>query len=229
MRISLNHFSVWASTALALGCAACQVAGPVTTRARVLHEWYDDGGPGKVAVCISLADQIAEIERGRRVIGWCYVATGKEGHRTPPGNYQITEKIVDKYSTEFGWIEDGTGNVVNGDATPHDRVPKGMVYMPAPMPCWMRLTGYGIGMHGGLIPVPGQPASHGCIRMPKEFAPILFEAVTIGTPVTIISGKSHHDPAVESPSEPPWQGDRRVISSRPLNSLDDLDPRGAAN
>ena len=48
----------------------------------VLHEWHDDGGEGKVTIRISLTDQIAEFKRGGRDIGWCYVATGKEGHGT---------------------------------------------------------------------------------------------------------------------------------------------------
>jgi lipoprotein-anchoring transpeptidase ErfK/SrfK len=53
------------------------------------------------------------------------------------------------------------------------------------MPYWMRLTSYGIGMHAGVIPKPGEAASHGCIRLPKPLAPILFEVVKEGTPVTI--------------------------------------------
>jgi lipoprotein-anchoring transpeptidase ErfK/SrfK len=182
----------------------------------VLHHWHDDGGPGKVSVSISLTDQIAEFQRGGRDIGWCYVATGREGHATQPGSYRITEKIVDKYSGYYGWIEDGMGNVVNGDATPATRVPKGMTYVPAPMPYWMRLTPQGIGMHGGLIPEPGKPASHGCIRMPKDFAPILFDAVEVGTHVTISNGKSTHGTVQEGASEPPWQGESRVIESHPL-------------
>jgi hypothetical protein len=60
------------------------------------------------------------------------------------------------------------------------------------MPYWMRLTSYGIGMHGGLIPEPGKPASHGCIRLPKQFVPLLYEAVDIGTPVTITRSPRKH-------------------------------------
>ena len=57
--------------------------------------------------------------------------------------------------------------------------------MPAPMPYWMRLTSYGIGMHAGVIPKPGEAASHGCIRLPKDLAPRVFDVVKVGTPVTI--------------------------------------------
>lgn len=151
----------------------------------VMYEWYDDMGPGNVAVRIDLTEQRARYTRGGRDIGWSYVATGKEGHGTPSGTYRITEKIVDKHSNRYGWIEDEFGNVTNGDAKPSTKVPPGERYVPAPMPYWMRLTSYGIGMHAGIIPKPGETASHGCIRLPKELAPVLFESVSVGTPVTI--------------------------------------------
>jgi len=222
MRISFDSLVRLVGTALVVCGASCQVAGPVVNRQRVLHEWHDDGGPGKVSVTISLPDQIAEFERGGREIGWCYVATGKEGHGTAPGSYRITEKLVDKVSGSFGWIEDELGNVVNGDATPHARVPKGMVYVPAPMPYWMRLTAQGVGMHGGLIPDPGKPASHGCIRMPKDFAPLLFEVVEVGTPVTITHTPSKRGAVIESAPSQAWPGESRVISARPLTESDRL-------
>ena len=181
-----------AAAATCLGLVACaSIAsplgkGPAPRKAEhVLYQWYDDGGPGEVKIRIVLSEQRAFYTRGGRDIGWSYVATGKEGHGTPGGTYRITEKIVDKYSNRYGWIEDEWGNVTNGDATPRTRVPAGERYVPAPMPYWMRITGYGIGMHAGVIPKPGETASHGCIRLPKELAPVLFESVRVGTPVTI--------------------------------------------
>ena len=147
--------------------------GPPRKAEHVMYEWYDDYGPGEVKVKIALGEQRATYTRGGREIGWSYVATGKEGHGTPSGTYRITEKIVE-------W-----GNVTNGDAKPSTPVPEGERYMPAPMPYWMRLTSYGIGMHAGVIPKPGEAASHGCIRLPKPLAPLLFEAVKEGTTVTI--------------------------------------------
>jgi hypothetical protein len=192
-----------------------------------MYQWHDDGGPGKVSVRISLADQIAEFQRDGRDIGWCYVATGKQGHGTSPGSYRISEKIVDKYSTHYGMIEDEFGNVVNGDASPGDRVPPGMVYVPAPMPYWMRLTSGGIGMHGGVIPEPGKPASHGCIRMPKDFVPVLFDAVELGTAVTITAGRSRHTPMPESLPPQQWDGESRVIATRPLTPSERMNAMNA--
>lgn len=218
MRVPSLVLTIISGALLGMCCTSCQVASPLVAQQRVLHQWYDDGGPGRVSVRISLPDQIADFERGGRDIGWCYVATGKPGHATSPGTYQITEKVVDKVSSFYGLIEDAAGNVVNGDATPGTHVPAGMVYAPAPMPYWMRLTSYGVGMHGGLIPEPGKPASHGCIRMPKDFAPVLFDVVVVGTPVTITCNPSRHAARLETAAEPasPWTNGRRVIASRPL-------------
>lgn len=165
--------------------SAIHDATPPPRAEHVLYEWYDDHGPGEVTVSINLRDQRARYLRGGREIGWSYVATGKEGHGTPAGKYKITEKIVDKYSNRYGWMEDEFGNVTDNDAKSTDRVPPGERYVPAPMPYWMRLTSYGIGMHAGIIPQPGEPASHGCIRLPKDLAPVVYEVVKVGTPVTI--------------------------------------------
>lgn len=207
MRLFSHSLIVIATVSLAIFATSCGVGsrGPVVHRRadRVLHQWHDDGGAGKVSIRISLMDQIAEFKRGDRDIGWCYVATGKEGHGTRPGNYKITEKIEDKYSNLYGWFEDEFGNVTDSDAKSSQRVPVGMVYVPAPMPYWMRLTSYGVGMHGGVIPQPGEPASHGCIRMPKDFVSILFEAVDVGTPVAITNAPSRNGPS--APSSPELQ------------------------
>jgi hypothetical protein len=224
MRSTDSFFTCFCVLLLMVFSVSCGTGDPRPTRPRpqrVLHGWYDDGGSGKVSIRISLPDQIAEIKRGERDIGWCYVATGKEGHGTRAGSYTITEKIEDKYSNRYGWIEDEFGNVVDGDAKPSDKVPEGMMYVPAPMPFWMRLTSYGIGMHGGLIPEPGKPASHGCIRMPKEFVPLLFDAAVVGTPVTITSAKSRRSEMMEMlPVPAPPQGETRVIRARPLTPAD---------
>jgi hypothetical protein len=224
MRVPLLSFPAMTLSGIVLVCASCAVDDRTIHRPKprpVLYGWHDDGGDGKVTIRISLPDQIAEFQRGGREIGWSYVATGKEGHGTRAGTYRIMEKIEDKYSNRYGWIEDEFGNVVDGDAKVGDKVPPGTTYVPAPMPFWMRLTSYGIGMHGGLIPEPGKPASHGCIRLPKEFVPILFDSVEVGTPVTITNAPSKHGP--RNPSEVPlpsdgFMGESRVISSRPLGA-----------
>src|SRR5207237_4423261 len=56
-------------------------------------------------------------------------------------------------------------------------------YDDAWMPHMQRLTWSGIALHGG--PLPGYPASHGCIRMPYEFARRLFAATRLGMRVIL--------------------------------------------
>ena len=68
------------------------------------------------------------------------------------------------------------------------------------MPYWMRLTTYGVGLHAGEIPRPGEAASHGCIRLPREFVPQLYEVTKVGTRVRVGTGKPrpHKKPEVLS-------------------------------
>src|ERR1700716_3990030 len=46
-----------------------------------------------------------------------------------------------------------------------------------------RITWSGIALHGG--PLPGYPASHGCVRMPFDFAARLFDATRLGLRVIV--------------------------------------------
>jgi L,D-transpeptidase catalytic domain len=60
------------------------------------------------------------------------------------------------------------------------------LYDDAWMPNMQRLTWNGIALHGG--PLPGYAASHGCVRMPYEFAEKLFDETRIGMRVIIAPG-----------------------------------------
>jgi hypothetical protein len=51
------------------------------------------------------------------------------------------------------------------------------------MPNMQRITWNGIALHGG--PLPGYAASHGCVRMPYDFAEKLFDRTRIGMRVII--------------------------------------------
>lgn len=112
------------------------------------------------------------------------IASGKSSHPTPKGSYTIRAKSKDYASNLYGKIVDVTGAVVNENAeTTKDAIPEGGSFVGAPMPYWMRLTDTGVGLHIGYVP--GRPASHGCIRLPRAVAPVIFENVKIGTPVVI--------------------------------------------
>ena len=164
--------------------AGAPVPGPVVDAP--LFEWNGSGVPGPARVTIDLGEQKAHIYKGGQQVGWTYVATGVEDHPTPTGHFSIMEKIADKRSNLWGIMVDANGDTVNGNA--HNgvsSVPNGGHFVGAPMPHWMRLTGSGIGMHGGPIPHPGSPASHGCVRLPYDMATYLYESLPEGTPVTI--------------------------------------------
>lgn len=151
-----------------------------------LFEWENPAINGKPSVTINLSEQKAHIMDSGREVAWTYVASGIEGRRTPTGRFAISEKIADKKSNMWGVIVDGDGDTVNSDANSMtSSIPKGCRFVGAPMPHWMRLTDGGVGMHGGYIPDPGQPASHGCIRLPYEMATLMFEHLPEGTPVTV--------------------------------------------
>jgi hypothetical protein len=59
------------------------------------------------------------------------------------------------------------------------------IYNNAPMPYMQRLTWGGIALHAGGLP--GYPASHGCIRLPSEFARLLFGVTSTGMTVVVAS------------------------------------------
>jgi len=112
------------------------------------------------------------------------VSTGKAGHSTPAGNFSVMEKDPDHRSSIYGDFVDGSGRVVrSGISSKIDSAPAGTRYLGAPMKWFCRLTSTGVGMHVGILP--GYPASHGCCRLPAEIAPLIYQKVKIGTPVTI--------------------------------------------
>ena len=51
----------------------------------------------------------------------------------------------------------------------------------------------GVALHGGDLP--GYPASHGCIRLPREFAKKLYSVTTRGTTVIVVDEK-HPQPTI---------------------------------
>jgi hypothetical protein len=112
---------------------------------------------GEVEIVVSLPLQRAYVYRGGTLIGVTTVSTGREGHPTPVGRFDILQKRREHYSNR---------------------------YNNAPMPFMQRLTWDGIALHAGEIP--GRPASHGCIRLPLAFARQLFEATRIGAAVHVV-------------------------------------------
>src|SRR6202035_286286 len=69
-------------------------------------------------------------------------------------------------------------SVIEKDADHHSNL-----YDDAFMPHMQRITWSGIALHGG--PLPGYPASHGCVRMPFDFAERLFDVTRPGMRVIV--------------------------------------------
>jgi L,D-transpeptidase-like protein len=91
--------------------------------------------------------------------GWMLrapVSSGQKGRETPAGIFSVIQKEAEHYSN---------------------------LYDDAFMPHMQRITWSGIALHGG--PLPGYPASHGCIRMPFDFAERLFDLTRLGLRVIV--------------------------------------------
>ncbi len=107
-------------------------------------------------VTVDLSSQRAWVTKQGRIINHTMVSTGREGYGTPAGRYVITDKHTSHVSTLYH---------VN-------------------MPWFMRLNCGAIGLHSGYVT--GQPASHGCIRLPYEKAKQFFGQVRVGDEVEIV-------------------------------------------
>ncbi|MES2465838.1 MAG: L,D-transpeptidase family protein [Verrucomicrobiota bacterium] len=121
------------------------------------YTWYPGRSlTGPVIVFVSLPRQEAVVYRNGVRIGRAAVSTGREGHRTPTGVFQILEKDINHHSK---------------------------TYNDAPMPYMERLTWDGVALHAGFNP--GHPDSHGCVRLPAAFARELYGVTQKGGTVII--------------------------------------------
>ena len=119
--------------------------------------WVPEIAPaGPMLVVVNIATQRVVAYRNGVPIAVSTISTGKAGHRTPTGVFTILQKAKWHRSSK---------------------------YSNAPMPFMQRLTWYGIALHAGNLP--GYPASHGCIRLPHEFARLLFEQTDLGMTVIV--------------------------------------------
>ena len=145
--------------------------------------WHDEGASGKPRIVVRIGEQKAYFYKGKTLVGWTTVSTGKPGFGTPPGHYTVVSKDVDHVSTAFGDYVDGSGNVVRSNIDSRkDHQPKGTHFDGARMPYAMFFRS-GYAMHQGYVPP--FAASHGCIRIPKGMASQFFEHAPVGTPVTV--------------------------------------------
>jgi hypothetical protein len=106
-------------------------------------------------ITIDLLSQTASLWRNGKIILSTPISSGRRTHPTPRGRFLVTNKYRHWKSTLY----------------------------PAKMPFFLRLSCGDFGLHMG--PLPGYPASHGCIRLPAKSARRLYASVPIGTLVEI--------------------------------------------
>jgi hypothetical protein len=111
---------------------------------------------GPLQIIISIADQKISVYDDGTLIARSSVSTGVQGHPTPVGVFSVIGKEL--------WHRSN-------------------IYSAAPMPYMQRITWSGIALHAGVLP--GHPASHGCIRLAKDFAVRLWHLTKRGTRVII--------------------------------------------
>ena len=85
------------------------------------------------------------------------VSSGTTGLETPAGIFSVVQKDEDHHSSLFD---------------------------DASMPFMERITWTGISLHAGVLP--GYPASHGCVRMPEQFAEQLYQVSKLGMRVILV-------------------------------------------
>ncbi len=146
--------------------------------------WRPEIVGGTPHIKVVLSEQKAYFYKGGRLAGISPVSTGMAGHRTPTGNFRISEKKYSHRSNIYGHYVSRGGYVLRSNVdVRRDRRPPGAVFRGASMEYMMRING-AVTMHAGYVP--GYPASHGCIRLPWHMAKIFFSNTTVGTRVSVV-------------------------------------------
>jgi hypothetical protein len=124
---------------------------------------------GPLQIIVSIRNQRATLYSDGNPVVSTPVSTGVPDHPTPRGVFSILQKRT--------WHESN-------------------IYSAAPMPFMQRITWSGVALHEGVVP--GHPASHGCIRLPHDFANWLFGITDLGVRVVV----ADDDPKAEEISHP---------------------------
>jgi lipoprotein-anchoring transpeptidase ErfK/SrfK len=111
---------------------------------------------GPMQIFISINQQKLHLYSNGEAVAETLVATGVPQHPTPMGAFSIVQKQLLHHSN---------------------------IYSGAPMPFMERLTWSGVALHEGVNL--GHPASHGCIRMSRDFAVRLYAVSKLGAEVFI--------------------------------------------
>jgi len=145
---------------LAVLIAAGDDAGARSGRSERPVESIESRSAGEpIMAIVSLRSQRITVYDAKGWILRAPVSSGTKGRETPAGIFSVIQKVEEHYSN---------------------------LYDDAFMPHMQRITWSGIALHGGVLP--GRPASHGCIRLPFDFAERLFDATAMGMRVIVAPG-----------------------------------------
>jgi lipoprotein-anchoring transpeptidase ErfK/SrfK len=106
--------------------------------------------PGLLHIIVSIDKQRATLFADGNSVASTAISSGTPDHPTPMGVFSVIQKSRHHVS-----------NLYN-----------------APMPYMQRITWSGSALHEG--PLPGYPASHGCVRLTSGFAQLLWNATKMG-------------------------------------------------
>ena len=170
-------------SALALLAATLSSCGTYHTVTDLVTSHVPERHSGRASIVVDLGEQQAYLYRGKNRTAASRISSGREGHRTPVGRFQVIRKDVDHRSSLYGNYVDDSGRVVKANVdSREDSKPAHSHFVGASMPFFVEFSP-GYGLHQGYLP--GVPASHGCIRMPYWKARQFYEAARIGTPVVV--------------------------------------------
>lgn len=166
----------------ALGAALMALSG-CSTVTEMVEAHIPIRETGRPSIVISLRAQEAYLYRGKALVASSRISSGREGHRTPIGRFRVTRKDIGHTSGLYGNYVSASGQVVVANVdTRKTPKPRGTHYEGAPMPFFLEFAP-GYGLHQGYLP--GEPASHGCIRMPYWKARQFYQVARVGTPVIV--------------------------------------------
>ena len=167
---TLLHIGSLTTATLVALAMGVTCAGAASSRPHQRSEIIQNtiAGPPVMAI-VSIKDQRVSLYDANGGALRARVSTGRTDYETPVGIYSVLEKQEEHYSN---------------------------VYDDASMPFMQRITWSGLALHGGVLP--GYPASHGCVRIPNDFAEQIFPLTKIGMRVIV----AHDDVAPVEISHP---------------------------
>ena len=142
----------------------------------------DRGDTTNRRIVVKIGEQKAYLYHHKEVVAISPISSGREGKNSPIGRFSVIEKDIDHRSSLYGnYVRDG--KVVKENVyIRKGGCPAGTKFEGVPMSYFLRFSG-AYGLHAGNLP--GYPASAGCIRLPQRQAKRFYNAVRIGTPVTV--------------------------------------------